>query len=323
MNYGWIILWVIVHGALFAQKPVVVASASMIADMVTTIGGDKVQTKCIVPIGGDPHTYDPTPGDVEKIREANLIFINGLTFEGWMNELIQNSGTKASTILVTRYVQPLQSHHYQNATDPHAWMSPQNGIRYVQAIFEALCNFLPKDSSYFQQRYLEYKQQLQELHVYTQRRLQEIPPAQRVLVTSHDAFQYFGRDYGLRLESVLGTSTDADIQVSDIIHLHKVLKSTGVKAVFVESTVNPKVLRQVASDNNVVIGGNLYADSLGDENSPASTYIRMLRHNIDTIADALTKGGVKSATSSGNAFFLLFCIGLFGLAWIFYIKLIS
>ncbi len=320
--FSFLILFVI-QGVLLAEKPIVVASASMIADMVATIGGDKIEVQCVVPIGGDPHTYDPTPGDVEKIRRAKVVFVNGLTFEGWMNELIRNSGTQAIVDTVTKHVAPLQSPHYHNASDPHAWMSPQNGIFYIQAIYESLITYFPEYSDFFKKRYVEYKKELEDLNFYTLQKINKVPENQRILVTSHDAFQYFGRDYGFRLESVLGTSTDADVQVSDVIHLHQVLKKTGVKAVFVESTINPKVLKQIALDNGVVIGGSLFADSLGDENSPAPTYLKMLRYNIDTITDALSSGEVQESEKKETIPFLFFCIGLFALAWIFYIKLIS
>lgn len=271
------------------DKPLVVASASMLADITQNIGGDHIDVRMIVPIGGDPHIYEPTPSDVQLVNNANLILINGLTFEGWITELIENSGTQAQTVTVTQGVDILTSQQYKNSADPHAWMDASNGRIYARNIKEALIQIDPNHQDEYEENFIKYDAQLAELDQYIAQKIEEIPQAKRVLITSHDAFQYYGKKYGVRLEAIMGISTEAEAQTSDVIRVNKVIKENGIPAIFIESTINPKLIQQLATDNKIKIGGKLYADSLGDKNSPGSTYINMLRHNTDTIVKALSR----------------------------------
>lgn len=280
------------------EKPLVVATASIFADMAENIAGDEVEIRSIVPIGGDPHIYDPTPSDAQIVAQADLILKNGLTFEGWLAELIENSGTKGETVLITEGITPIGSQSYAGSTDPHAWMDAQNGLVYLENIKNALVRLMPDLREQFEFNYGVYRRQLEDMHLYIQKETEKIPVAQRILITSHDAFQYYGRRYGIRLESVLGTSTDAQVQTSDMKRLVQTINENNVPAVFIESTINPKLLRQLAEDNNVVVGGELFADSLGDRDSPASTYLQMLQHNTDTIVKALSQERKKETVSN-------------------------
>ncbi len=282
------------------DKKLVVATASMIADMAENIAGGEVEVKMIVPIGGDPHLYEPTPKDAQLVNGADLVLMNGLTFEGWLTELVENSGTKASTVLVTKGIAPIESATYNNSADPHAWMDAELGLTYTKNIKDALVALAPEYAETFEFNYGVYKKQLEELDQYIQTKIQTIPANQRVLITSHDAFQYYGQKYGIRLEAILGTSTDAEVQTSDVMRLNKVIKESGVPAVFVESTVNPKLLKQLAQDNDIEIGGELFADSIGDKDSPAPSYIDMLKYNTDVIVKALSKKTSSQPTSSNG-----------------------
>lgn len=286
----------------FAKKINIVTSTTMIADMTRQIVGDRATVRSILPIGTDPHVYEATPSDAQKVAEADLLLLNGLTLEGWLSELIENGGTKAKIVVVTEGVMPIVAAEHAGSADPHAWMTAANGLIYIKNIFDAVAAKMPEERAFLTQEYTEYKQRLEALDSYIAHKMREIPENKRVLVTSHDAFHYFGTRYGLRLESVLGTSTDADIQTSDIIRLIKVIKETGIGAIFIESTINPKVLKQIAADNDVVIGGSLFADSLGDENSGADTYEKMLKRTADVIAEGL----VRSKNSAANTHFLPF-----------------
>ena len=270
------------------QKPLVVASASMIFDIAANIAGDAVDMDMIVPIGGDPHIHEPTPSNARLVNKANLILVNGLTFEGWMNELIENSGTKGTTVTVTEGIDVLRSLTYQNSTDPHAWLVAANGIIYADNIRKALSELLPEKAALFSANFEKYREELLELENYIHQKISTIPEEHRILITSHDAFQYYGKKYGLRLEAIMGISTDAEAQTSDIVRVNRVIRESNVPALFIESTINPKMMKQIATDNDVVIGGQLFADSLGDEDSPADTYINMLKSNTDTIVKALT-----------------------------------
>lgn len=298
---------------MYGQKLKVVATASMIADMAYQVGGDLIEIRCVVPIGGDPHLYDPTPGDASMVAQADLILQNGLTFEGWLGELIENSGTTANILTVTDGIDAIKSLVYENATDPHAWMDASNGLIYIKNIRDALIGLDPENAAYYAANHEEYVIRLKELDRYIQEKINSIPENKRILITSHDAFQYYGRRYGIRLESVMGTSTDAEVQTADIIRLNKVIKESGIPALFVETTINPKVLEQLAWDNRVKIGGKLYSDSIGDKDSPAPTYYDMLKYNTDVIVTALSEPGQyisqKKTTSPYSAIFYIF-IGL-------------
>jgi len=280
------------------EKIKVVVTASMLTDMAQNIGGDKIDVKCIVPIGGDPHIYEPVPTDARLVANAQLIFRNGLTFEGWLNKLMENSGTKAPIITVTKGIDVISSQTYTNSADPHAWMNSNNVITYVKNMKNALIQLDPENEQYYTNNYNRYKKELETLHDFVIEEIKKIPADKRIIITSHDAFQYYGRAYGLQLEAVLGTSTDAVPQTSDYQRLTTVIKASKVPAIFVESTINPKTLRQIAKDNGVKIGGQLYADSLGDEDSPAPTYVKMMMHNTTTIVNGLS--GIISESTATN-----------------------
>jgi zinc/manganese transport system substrate-binding protein len=316
-----VVFWVFIFAAGWMNgqsKPSykVVATASIFADMVSVISGGQVDVESIVPIGGDPHIHEPTPRDARIVAEADLILKNGLTFEGWLNELIENSGTNAEVVLITEGIEPITSMTYQNSADPHAWMDAQNGIIYIENIKEALSKLDPEHADIYQFNYQLYKQQLEDLDAWIAGQIELIPPQKRVLITSHDAFQYYGRRYGVQLEAILGTSTDAEAQTSDLMRINQVIQENEVPAVFIETTVNPKLLEQIAKDNEVVIGGKLFSDSIGDETSAAPSYLDMLRHNTTTIVKALTAeqsaAEEDTGTSSSVWFWILLGVALIG-----------
>jgi len=290
MKYILLHLFIFFTFFSFAQDQYkVVSTASIFADMAENIAGDRIKIETIVPIGGDPHLHDPIPRDAQLVNAADLILMNGLTFEGWLNELIENAGTNAKVALITEGVNAIESDVYKGSTDPHAWMDVANSLIYIENIKNAFIELDPEGKEQYEFNYGVYKQQLEDLDRYIQDRIQEIPAAKRVLITSHDAFQYYGKKYGIRLEAILGVSTDAEAQTSDILRLNKIIQSSQIPAVFIESTVNPKLLKQIAADNKVSIGGQLFADSIGDKESNAPTYYEMMKYNTDTIVEALKK----------------------------------
>lgn len=291
-----ILIGLILFSQVFwAQAPLkIITSASMFEDMTKNLMTEDFVVESIVPIGGDPHKYKARPSDARNVEKADLILVNGLTFEGWIRELIENSGTKAKVITITEGIEVIGSLQYENSSDPHAWMSAANGLKYIENIKNALIELKPDAKEAIESNYEIYKSKLIKLDKDIEEAIQQIPPEQRVLITSHDAFQYYGDRYKLRLEAIMGISTEAQAQTSDIIRVSKVIQENNVPAVFIESTINPKMLRQIASDNKVEIGGELYADSLGDENSSGSTYIDMLWHNTSTIVAALSKKRIAS-----------------------------
>ena len=297
MRISFLIVCLMLTSEIYSQKKLnVVASASMISDIASNILGDQHDIYTIVPIGGDPHLHEPTPSNARMVASADLILINGLTFEGWINELIDNSGTEAMTVIVSDGVEVLRSQTYQNSADPHAWMDASNGIIYASNILEAISNLDTANIDFYRKNFEKYAQELQALDDRIKRSIQSIPSKQRILITSHDAFQYYGLKYGIQLEAIMGISTEAEAQTSDIVRVNRVIREQKVPAIFVESTINPKLMEQLARDNDVAIGGSLYADSLGDIDSPASTYTDMLEYNTMTIVKALT-GTTQAKTS--------------------------
>lgn len=282
------------------QRPLVVTSASIFADMTLMIADTLVRIQSVVPIGGDPHIYEPTPDDVRLVAAADLVLVNGLTFEGWMNELIENSGTRAKTVRITEGIGTIESEEYANSSDPHAWMTAKNGQTYVKNIRDALVELDPFHRKTYEFNAGVYLQQLEDLDKEIFAQIESIPEAQRILITSHDAFRYFGRHYGIQVEAALGTSTDAEVQTDDVNRLTNIIRDSGVPAIFVETTINPKLIRQLAKDNGVFIGGYLYADSLDEPGTPAGTYTGMLRHNVSTIVSAL-QGKRNLAYDEANA----------------------
>jgi len=296
-------------GNVYAQeKKNLLATASMFKDMAEAIVGDRLNVETIVPIGSDPHLHEPTPRDARLVVDANLILMNGLTFEGWLNELVENSGTKAKSILITTGVNAIASEDYKNSFDPHAWMDAKNGLVYIKNIYDAVIQLAPEYKDEFTFNYNAYKKDLEDLDSYIKKEIEKIPAKQRVLITSHDAFQYYGRAYGIQLESIIGVSTEAQAQTSDIIRLNKIIRESQVPAVFIESTINPKLLEQLAEDNDIKIGGKLFADSLNDQGKEADTYIDMLKYNTDVIVAALSqlkKDNEQKETESGGGHSLI------------------
>ena len=305
----------------FSQDKIkVVTSASIFQDMTMNIGKEKVECFSIVPIGGDPHLYEPKPSDAQLVKSADIILVNGLTFEGWINKLIDNSGTDAKTYTITEGVNVIQSDTYENAADPHAWMDANNGLVYIKNIRDALIEKDPDNRDFYSKNYDAYKKEIAELDQYILSSIQSIPEKKRILVTSHDAFAYYGKRYGLELNALKGISTEAEIQMSDMVRVKNRINESGVPAIFVESTIDPKVIQQIAKDNNIEVGGELFADSLGDEDSEGPTYTSMLKYNTDVIVNALSKevfahrkGGHENHTTNILIFILLGVVMLGGL----------
>lgn len=293
------IFFVLISVSSFGQEKIV-ATASIMQDIVQNIAGSDIQVESIVPIGGDPHIYDPTPSDAALISQSKVIFINGLTFEGWLGKLIDNSGTSAEIVLMTKDIQPIESLKYKNSADPHAWMDVINAVKYAENAKDGLIRIYPEQKTEFEQNFKIYRDSLMELHEWVHNQIQRIPESHRYLVTSHDAFQYYGRQYGIELVALLGTTTDAEIQTSDVLRVNKIIKEKELPAIFIESTINPKLMKQLAQDNNVQIGGELFADSLSDKDGPASSYIKMIKHNTNTIVQALRSKNISDAKQTND-----------------------
>lgn len=297
-------LLIAASGPAWAEPVKVVASFSILGDMVRQIGGDQVTVTTLVGPNGDAHVYQPTPGDAKAIAAADLIVVNGLGFEGWFDRLFKASQSKALVVVASTGVVPQtmqdedeggthSSHRHDHATmtDPHAWQSLANGRLYAGNIGEALAQVAPERAEHFLAAAAAYSQRLGLLEAWVHRELGAIPKPERRIITSHDAFGYFGKAYGIELMAPMGFSTEAEPTAKEVAALIRQMKTTKVRAVFIESMSDPRLIQQISKDGGGRVGGTLYSDSLSPPDGPAATYEAMFRHNVGVLKAALTPHG--------------------------------
>jgi zinc/manganese transport system substrate-binding protein len=268
-----------------------VATFSILGDMVSQIGADRVVLSVLVGPNGDAHTYQPTPADARALSRADLLFENGLGFEAWIDKLYQASDSKAVRIVASAGVKPRTlSAGGHEETDPHCWQNPRNAILMAQNIAAALAKADPAGAAFYQQHATAYIAQLQGLDDYIASQVQTLPPQRRVLVTSHDALGYFADRYGFKvIGSALASVTTeaADPSARQMAAVIEEIRAAHVPAVFTENMENPKLLAQIAGEAHVHVDTSLYTDALGPSATRGQTYLGMMRYNIDTIVGAL------------------------------------
>jgi manganese/zinc/iron transport system substrate-binding protein len=270
-------------------------TTTMITDLVRQIGGDRVEVTGLMGPGVDPHLYRASQGDVTALRDADVVFYNGLFLEGQMEDILEKTSEQKPAVQVTRDMpeeELLGSPQYEGQFDPHVWFDATLWKTTVDPVVEQLSEIDPDGASQFEQRGEEYKQQVEELHSFVEEEISSIPEGQRVLVTAHDAFNYFGRQYGMEVRGLQGISTEAEAGSRDVQELADFLVENEIKAIFVESSVPPRNVEAVqaaAQDSGweLEIGGELYSDAGGDEGTEAETYTGMFRENVETITEAL------------------------------------
>jgi len=275
------------HAEPASPKLKVAVTFSVLKNLVEEIGGDAVEASSIVPVNGDPHTYQPTPNDAKLIAHADLVVVNGLGFEGWIDRLISASGYSGVIVNASRGVSYRLISNPPSQPDPHAWHDVRNAIIYVSNICNALCNLDPSRSKYFRQREHRFSQELTELHQSIRDSFLPLPESSRQVVTTHDAFWYFGEAYGIKFLSPVGVSTDIEPSAAQIAKLIETIKSTNIRAVFLENITSQKMIQQVSDETGIAIKGTLFADSLSSPDGPAPTYIRMMVHNAGQILAGL------------------------------------
>jgi ABC-type Zn uptake system ZnuABC Zn-binding protein ZnuA len=268
--------------------PVVVSTITIINDMVKQVAREKVKAVSICGIGYDPHTYKSVPEDSRTIAGADLVFINGFGLEGWINKLIKAAGGNKPVITVTKGITPMQDDKGHGDPDPHCWFNASYAQIYVENILAGLIQIDPENREYYEKNADEYIAKLNELHEWTAEQIVKIPESKRILVTSHDAFRYFGRAYNIEVYALQGISTEAKAQTRDVANMVNLVKTARLPAVFIETSVNPKLLQQIASETGAKIGGTLYSDSIGNEGTEGGSYIGAFKYNVTTIVKALT-----------------------------------
>lgn len=276
-----------------AKEPMpVVATFSILGDMVARIGGDAVAVSTLVGRNGDTHVYQPTPADAMAVKKADLLITNGLEFEGWLERLAEAAAFDGVTVAATDGIDLIASEHHAHdhgEYDPHGWLSLRNAMVYIDNITAALAVAAPEQASTFYENRAAYAKEIQALDEKIQSMFNALAESNRTIITSHDAFQYFGRDYGLTFLAPQGLSTDSEASARDVANLIKQIRAEGIAAVFVENVADPRLIKQIASETDNTVGGELFPGALSDSDGPASTYLDLISHNATTIAKALTK----------------------------------
>ncbi|MBI3965631.1 MAG: zinc ABC transporter substrate-binding protein [Chloroflexi bacterium] len=278
-----------------SRKIKAVTTIGQIGDLVKNVGGDRVEVVPLMGPGVDPHLYKASESDISKLSSADIIFYNGLNLEGKMGDLFVRMARTKPTIPVTETI-PEKSlrepPEMQGHADPHVWFDVTLWRHTVDRVEQALAQLDPQNAAKYKTNADNYRKQLDELHNFVTSQINTIPPDQRVLVTAHDAFGYFGAQYAVEVVGLQGISTESEAGVKDVQDLANLIASKKVKAIFVESSVphrNIEAVRAAAKSKgqDVIIGGELYSDALGDPGTPAGTYVGMIRHNVETIVKAL------------------------------------
>lgn len=285
-----------------ADKVPVVASFSIIGDLVNQVGGDQVEVALLVGPDIDMHSFQPSPTDSRKLADARLVVTNGLGLEGWADRLVKASGYRGAQLVASKGVKPLAAHehgehekhdghkgeaHGHGASDPHAWQDVGNVKKYVANIRDALIAIDPDHQSDYRKNAERYLNELDALDRDIRAAVATIPPDRRRVITTHDAFNYFEKAYGIEFLAAQGVSGDSEPSARDIARLIRQIRKEKVAALFFENVAGERLLERIAAETSARLGGTLYSDALSAPGGPAATYLDLMRHNIKTIAAAL------------------------------------
>ena len=271
----------------FAQEKLkVVATFSILSDLVKNVGGDRVDARTLVGPNGDAHVYQPSPSDAKTLADAKVVFVNGLGFEGWMERLIKASGSKAPVVTATKGVKPRKSDDVGGA-DPHAWQSVANAKIYVANIRDGLSAADPAGKASYEASAAAYLAQLDALDAEVKAAIEKIPADRRRIITTHDAFGYFAAAYGVSFIAPQGVSTESEVSAKDVAKIITQIRKQRIPAVFLENVTDDRLLKRIGAESGARIGGTLYSDALTDEKGTAPTYLDMMRHNVKQLAAAL------------------------------------
>ena len=273
----------------------VVTTIGMITDIVKNVGDDRVEVIGLMGPGVDPHLYNASAGDVQRLNSASLIFYNGLHLESKIGDILAKMSGNIKTVAVTDAIDRnllLKPPEFEGQYDPHLWFDVTLWMQAVGKVRDVLSEFDPDNTVTYWSNAERYLAKLSELHAYVKSQAERVPPPQRVLVTAHDAFNYFGKAYGFEVRGLQGISTATEAGIADVQELTTFIAERRIPAIFVESSVSSKSLEAVkaavkSKGFNVEIGGELFSDAMGNAGTPEGTYIGMVRHNIDTIVKAL------------------------------------
>jgi zinc/manganese transport system substrate-binding protein len=284
------------------QPPRIVASFSILADMVREVAPPGFEVTALVGPDADAHVFKPTPADGRRLAQADLIVVNGLGFEGWIDRLVRASGTRAAVVVATQGLKPRReatsagasSHnhghrhgHHGHDVDPHAWQDPALARHYVARLAEAMSARWPDDAALIDRRRADYITRIDALDQRLRERIDRIPRSQRRVLISHDAFGYLGASYGIDFIAPQGWNTHSEPSAKAVAGLIRQVRQQRVRAVFVENVTSAGLIERIAREGGARVGGTLYSDALSGPDGPAPTYLRMLEHNVEALAQAL------------------------------------
>ncbi|MBE7246377.1 MAG: metal ABC transporter substrate-binding protein [Actinomycetospora chiangmaiensis] len=278
-----------------------VASFSILGDLVRQVGGAHVTVATLVGPDSDAHGFSPSPADARKLAEADIVFVNGLGLEGWLDRLIRASGTRAPVVTVSAGVKPIPAEgehahgdgdhdHADHAVDPHAWQNVANVRTYVADIRDGLAKVDPAHADAYRQAADRYLAELDVLERDIRAAITAIPPERRRIITTHDAFGYYAAAYGLRFLAPKGVSTDSEASPRDVAAIIRQIRRDRIPAVFLENISDPRQMEQIARESGARIGGKVFSDALSGPDGPAPTYLDMMRTNLRAFAAALAPG---------------------------------
>ena len=280
-------------GATAADKLKTVASFSILGDMVREVGGDRIELVTLVGPNGDAHVFSPTPADAKRLGTADIFFVNGLGFEGWIDRLEKSSGFAGKVVTAAQGVKPRamvedEGGKPETITDPHAWQDLDNGKLYVANIRDGLIAADPDGKAVYEANAAKYLDEIAKEEIAVKQAVATLPEQRRKIITSHDAFGYFGAAYGFEIIAPEGVSTESEASAQDVAKIIRQIKKEKIPAVFLENVTDHRLLDQIARETGAKIGGTLYSDALSGPDGPAPTYLDMFRHNIGTLAAALS-----------------------------------
>lgn len=268
----------------------VVASFTVLADVVKQVGGDHVNVRSLVPPNGDPHEFEPSPDDARAVKSADLVVTSGDGLEVWFGRLVKASGYPGKTVVASDGIKTIaMKENNKTVSDPHVWNSAANVAVWAENVEKALVAADPEDAADFKANAARYIKEVQDLNAYAHEKIGAVPKERRKVLTSHDAFGYFGREYGVTFLSPLGISTESEASAADVAKLINQIKRENVKIYFFENSNDPRLVKQVAAATGAQPGGELYVELLSPPDGPAPTYARMFRHNVDAMAAAMSK----------------------------------
>jgi len=265
-----------------------VASFTVLADVVKQVGGDHVNVKSLVGPNGDPHEFEPSPDDAKTLKEADITFVSGEGLESWFEKLVTASGYSGKPIVASKGIKTrTMEEDGKTVTDPHVWNSPVSVEVWVANIEKALISVDPDDAAAFKANAAQYTKELRDLHAYAKSVLETEPKDRRKILTSHYAFGYFDREYGVEFLSPVGLSTETEASAADVAKLIDQIKTEKVKTYFFENSNDSRLVDQISKATGAEPGGELYVESLSKADGPAPTYAKMFRYNVDQISKAI------------------------------------